>query len=313
MVVGVGGTITSVTLTTDPTEWGDGYIDHETFDFQGVLHVPGGGAGEQLRVHNPVTGTVQYCTVTAAGSGYTSISTVSIGSSPGGIDDQAYAEAVMEPCASFTVSECEGGDILTWSVAVNSGYNSLHGHINQNFINVDAVTLTGGGSGAVFDVATVGGVIAAGTPGGLSLVSGGIGYEVGDTFNFLAADLDGNDGVPVVVTVLTVDATSISIQLELDQEAVICTPTDPWTPPSGYTDAKAGCCYDCRDVVFENNDCMDVDVTYIDCATNVVTVVTVTSGNTVGPLCMVNESWYYAPVPDPLLFIATVGSSSCHP
>lgn len=122
--------------------------------------------------------------ITNVGSKYTPGSPVTITISGGG-GTGADLEGVVG-----------NGGIKTWTIT--SGGTDYNGGATAVFSNVDATTITGTGTGAVFNVTVTAGVITA-----LELVSreNGSGYAVSDTFRFLAADLGGNTGTEATITV----------------------------------------------------------------------------------------------------------------
>jgi hypothetical protein len=85
------------------------------------------------------------------------------------------------------------------------GGAAYNGGGSATFFNVPAVTLTGGGAGAVYDVTVTLGVVT-----GLVLVTPGTGYAVGDTFEFNNVDLGGT-GAGVVITVDSLNTAKVVI------------------------------------------------------------------------------------------------------
>ena len=102
-------------------------------------------------------------------------------------------------------------DALPWSygttgpIVTASRTTFGFGYVDGSYINVPAVTLTGSGYGATFDVVT----ISYGEVVSIGVISGGNGYAVGDTFTFSAASLGGTGSgfVGVVNTILSGAAT----------------------------------------------------------------------------------------------------------
>lgn len=128
-------------------------------------------------------------TITNPGAGYT------VGSNPavtitGGGGGGALAQGVVGDGGVKTQTITNGG----------AGYN---GGGSATFLNVPAVTLTGVGAGAIYDVTVTLGVIT-----GLVLVTPGVGYAINDTFNFNNANLGGS-GAGSIITVNTVNTGEI--------------------------------------------------------------------------------------------------------
>lgn len=79
-------------------------------------------------------------------------------------------------------------------------------------------------------------------------------------------------------------------------ESIIACMTELPTIGGSYTFTPAGCCYDCVSVIF-HVDAMSplTTIYYVDCTTHMLVSVDVDSGLTHAPLCVVNNSWYWAP------------------
>lgn len=90
-------------------------------------------------------------------------------------------------------------------------------------------------------------------------------------------------------------AADVITGMELGQSARACMTTTPIALPE-YVIIQEGCCYDCVTVDFAVSGLSPAtDIYYTDCVTHEVTVTTVAPGGTFGPICMVNNSWYWDP------------------
>jgi hypothetical protein len=102
------GVITAVTISTGNTDPGTLYAILDTFDFNNA-DLGGSGAGALMTVNTVNTGNIQYVVVDNPGSGYSSLPTVTIASSPTG---QATITANLGQCPTFDFGlDCDGNAI----------------------------------------------------------------------------------------------------------------------------------------------------------------------------------------------------------
>lgn len=133
-------------------------------------------------------------TIDNPGSGYNPMAppAVSIATGPG--------------VGATATAEVGNGGILTQTITTGGA-----GYVDGTYTNVPAVTLTGTGSGALYTVVVLGGVVVSVvlTDPGTSAVEAGSGYNIGDTFEFNNANL-GGAGTGVVITVNTLNTGMIT-------------------------------------------------------------------------------------------------------
>lgn len=91
------GVVTAVTLSTLPTAPGVDYALGDTFEFSNA-NLGGTGSGVIITVATLNTGEIQYIMLTNAGSGYSSVPSVTIAPSGGLL---AAATAIMAPCTTL--------------------------------------------------------------------------------------------------------------------------------------------------------------------------------------------------------------------
>lgn len=118
------GVITSISLSSAGTSPGASYLVSDTLSF-GNLGGTGGGTAV-ITVDSLNTSEVQYITVGASGTGYSSVPVVAIDPSPGwgGFPAvQATAEVTrMTSCAEWTTTNCDGDSESFPSVDVGTSY-----------------------------------------------------------------------------------------------------------------------------------------------------------------------------------------------
>jgi hypothetical protein len=133
-------------------------------------------------------------TITNPGSGYNPLSppVVSIATGPG--------------VGATAQAEVGDGGILTQTITTGGA-----GYVDGTYTSVPAVTLTGTGSGALYTVVVVGGIVTSITLTNplVTPIEAGSGYNIGDTFEFSNANL-GGAGAGVVVTVDTLNTGMIT-------------------------------------------------------------------------------------------------------
>ena len=85
--------------------------------------------------------------------------------------------------------------------------------------------------------------------------------------------------------------------MALNQVARACMVALPIPPAvSNYLFTAIGCCYDCNEVTFLVNGLSPAGtLVYTDCTTHELVYVPFNPGNTIGPICMVANSWFYTP------------------
>jgi len=85
--------------------------------------------------------------------------------------------------------------------------------------------------------------------------------------------------------------------MALNQVAMACMVALPNPPPlSNYLFTPMGCCYDCNQVSFLVNGLSPAGtLVYTDCATHELVYVPFIPGDSIGPICMVLNSWFFTP------------------
>jgi hypothetical protein len=102
------GVITAVVISASNTAPGTGYAGADTFEFNNA-NLGGSGAGVIITVNTVNTGEIQYIVVTNTGSGYSSLPTVTVATSP---FLRATAEANLGQCPTFDFgNDCDGNPI----------------------------------------------------------------------------------------------------------------------------------------------------------------------------------------------------------
>ena len=85
--------------------------------------------------------------------------------------------------------------------------------------------------------------------------------------------------------------------MALNQFAMACMVALPNPPPlSNYLFSPFGCCYDCNQVSFLVNGLSPAGtLVYTDCTTHELVYVPFNPGDSIGPICMVLNSWFFTP------------------
>lgn len=186
---------------------------------------------------------VDYLVITNAGSGYVAGATLVVTISGGG-GSGATATALVG----------DGG------ISTGTVFPFGSGYVDGTYTNVPAVTLTGVGTGALFDVVVVGGQVTSAT---IVAGSNGTGYNIGDTISFNAANL-GGAGSGVVITVNTVNTGTV-------QSITVTAPGTGYTSVATATlPASGGGIRATATVVMENCPQIDLDT----CGSSPVTTIT---------------------------------------
>ncbi len=169
--------------------------------------------------------------ITNPGSGYAAGTTIPVTISGGG-----------GAGATGTALVGDGGVLTTTIFPFGAGY------VNGTYNNVPAVTLTGVGTGALFTVVVAGGQVFSAT-----VVSGsnGSAYNIGDTFDFNAANL-GGAGAGVVLTVNTVNTGQL-------QSVTLTAPGAGYTSAATATVAASGGIQATIGVVMDDCSAFDLD------------------------------------------------------
>lgn len=114
---------------------------------------------------------------------------------------------------------------------ITNGGAAYNGGGTAIFLNVPAVTLTGVGTGAIYDVTVTTGVVTS-IVLSASPTAPGLNYAIGDTFEFSNANLGGT-GAGVVITVDTLNTGEI-------QHIILTNPGSGYTAPPAVTMASGG-------------------------------------------------------------------------
>jgi len=85
--------------------------------------------------------------------------------------------------------------------------------------------------------------------------------------------------------------------MALNQFAMACMVALPNPPPlSNYIFTPIGCCYDCNQVSFLVSGLSPAGtLVYTDCTTHELVYVPFLPGDSIGPICMVANSWFFTP------------------
>ncbi len=133
---------------------------------------------------------VESISMTILGTGYDPLSPPAVSFSGGGGGTGAVANAIV-------------GDGGIKTKTISNGGTGYDGGGSATFLAVPAVTLTGIGTGAIFDVTVAVGIITVVTLNSSNLAPGS-GYAINDTFNFSPADVGGT-GSGAIITVNTLN------------------------------------------------------------------------------------------------------------
>lgn len=247
-----------------------------------VTFTGGGGSGA---VANALIGDggILTDTITTPGAGYlngtyTNIPAVTVT----GIGSGAIFDVVI------------AGGVVT-STTIVAGSNGITYAIG-NQITFLAVNLGGAGAGVVCTVATIN----TGTVQSVTLSNPGSGYSTIPT-----ATLPPSGGTQAVLFVVMnlcplIDITNLTAcgqapvtinGVPLDTGFVGCFISSPILNPA-YSVTQNSCCDNCITITIDkpqNN--TNAKLYYTDCATHQLIKVTLTPGTTIGPICVVNNSW----------------------
>lgn len=97
------------------------------------------------------------------------------------------------------------------------------------------------------------------------------------------------------------------IGMEIGQSVDQCLIAMPEVIPAGFeVNASLGCCYNCSQVTFTVG-LTGVTLYYTDCVTKAIVTTVAAPSQVVGPVCAVNNSWWWTDKDNPVAIITTPG------